>query len=144
MTELSMADDCSSAEASVINEPQTQSGIMSSFDQLVARYVLDAGGGAEREPFAIQHRLARALDTIGWRAASDTPAEDIASDLALIIDGCVHGHRDLVTLRGDIAACLWQHADHLDGSSAARDDWEPAAARIIDLYAAEEEPPELR
>jgi hypothetical protein len=110
---------------------------MTSYDQLAARYALAAARGAESEPFVIQHRLAHALDIIGWRAASDMPAEDLATDLSLILSACVGGHRDLLTLRRDIAACLWQFADHLDGSSAAREDWEPAATRIIDLYAAD-------
>jgi hypothetical protein len=117
---------------------------MPSFNQLVARYELDEVGGAEGNASAAAHRLARALDVIGWRAASDTPSEEVANDLALIVGACVSGHRDLKTLQGDIAACLWQYAHHLDGSVAPREDWEPAAAQIIDLYVAAHDPTELR
>jgi hypothetical protein len=117
---------------------------MPSFKQLAARYELDEVGGAEGNASATEHRLARALDVIGWRAASDTSSEEVANDLALIVGACVNGHRDLETLRGDIAACLWQYAHHLDGSVAPREEWEPAAAQIIDLYVAAQDPGEPR
>ncbi len=109
---------------------------MPSFNQLAAQYELDEVGGAEGDAFATEHRLARALDAIGWRAASDTPSDEVANYLALIVGACVDGHRDLKTLQGDMAACLWQYADHLDGSVVPREEWEPAAAQIIDLYVA--------
>jgi hypothetical protein len=82
--------------------------------------------------------LTRALEAIGWRAASEEPAEDVAAELALILGESVGGGRDLVRLRRDVADCLRQYAHVLDGSAPAREDWEPAAARIIELFAASE------
>jgi hypothetical protein len=117
---------------------------MTSFDQLAARYALDEGRGAEDESLVAEHRLARILDGIGWRAASDAPSEEVANHLALVLGACVTGHRNLARLRGDVATCLWQYAHHLDGSTAAREDWEAAAGQIIDLYAAGQDRTELR
>jgi hypothetical protein len=117
---------------------------MPSFNQLATRYELDEVGGAEGSAFAAEDRLARALDRIGWRAASDSPSEEVASSLALIVGACVHGHRNIETLKSDVAACLWQYAHHLDGSVAPREEWEPAAAHVIDLYVTAQDPTELR
>ena len=103
---------------------------------LAARYEADqqlsSNGGTS--PLAVR-RLTNAVATIGWRAASDTPAEVVASRLADIIEACVNGHRDWATLLRDVAECLRQHADHLDGSSPSRSEWEPAALQVIELYA---------
>jgi hypothetical protein len=104
--------------------------------QLTNRYELDEVRGAEGESSATAHRLSRALESIGWRAASDASVDEVASDLALVLAACVEGHRDLAILRRDMAECLRAHAHHLDGSAPAREEWEPAAARIIELYAA--------
>jgi hypothetical protein len=112
---------------------------MRSFDELAARHELDEAGNAESGAFATEHRLARILDSIGWRAASEESSEEVAKYLALIVAACVNGHRDLRRLRDDVAVCLWQHADHLDGSVVPREDWEPAATQIIDLYVADQD-----
>lgn len=82
----------------------------------------------------VVQRLTNAVATIGWRAASDTPAEVVADRLADVVEACLNGHRDWDMLRVDVAECLRQHADHLDGSSASRSDWEPAAVQVIELY----------
>jgi hypothetical protein len=117
---------------------------MASFEQLAAQHALEEVSGAESESFATEHRLSRILEIVGWRAASETPSEEVAGVLALILGACVDGHRDLDALRVDIASCLWQYANHLDGSTAPREDWEPTAAQIIDLYAAGQNDAELR
>ena len=107
---------------------------MSSISQLIAQYELDREQrGANGSAAGL--RLSRVLDSIGWRSASDVPAEEVAGELAPIVGACVHGHRDLATLRRAMAECLRQHAHLLDGSASARAEWEPAAAQIIELYA---------
>jgi len=121
-------------------QSQTHPGIMPSFDELAARHRRDAADDAESGSFAAEHRLTRILDSIGWRAASDESSEEVAKYLAQIVGACVAGHRDLERLRTDLATCLWQYADHLDGSIAPREDWDPAAARIVELYVATEDP----
>jgi hypothetical protein len=108
---------------------------MPTLAQLAASIGPNRNESGEGVPLAVQ-RIASALEAIGWRAASDTPAEEIAGDLFLIVVACVDGHRDLATLRRDVAEFLRMHAHHLDGSAPAREDWEPAAARFIELYAA--------
>jgi len=109
---------------------------MPTLAQLAARFQSDESDGAGRTSLVAEHRAAGALDAIGWRAASDMPAEELAGDLVLIVVACVKGHRDLAKLRRDVADCLRMHAHHLDGSASAREDWEPAAARFIELFAA--------
>lgn len=82
-----------------------------------------------------ERRLSAALAAIGWRAASDEPAESVARELAGIVRAGVRGHRDLARLRREIAECLRRHAHHLDGSSAAPGAWEPAATDVLARYA---------
>lgn len=95
--------------------------------QLIARY--EAGDTALN-----QRRVTAALESIGWRAASDIPASEVATTVTMIIAACVHGHRNLATLRSAIADCLQQHSYHLDGSAPSRSEWEPAAAALIQHY----------
>lgn len=104
-----------------------------SMDAVAARYEADAHESTAGSS-AVQHRLARAVGAIGWRAASDVAAEDVATRLSSILGASIRGRRDLGTLRRDIAECLRRYAHPLDGSSASRAEWEPAAARILELY----------
>src|SRR3954468_21672137 len=94
-------------------------------ESLLARY----RGNGQSHP--VEERVAPALDSIGWRAASDMPSDEVAPELAMVVASFARGHRDLRVLYGDVAECLRQHADHLDGSAASRSEWEPAAVKLI-------------
>ena len=110
---------------------------MATLQAVMARYRSDeaaAQGGTGRA--VAEQRLAAALASIGWRAASDAPAEEVAPELAMIVAACVERHQSMATLYAGIANCLWQHAHHLDGGAAARSEWEPAAIAVVDRYAA--------
>ncbi|MDB4908049.1 MAG: hypothetical protein JWO05_2833 [Gemmatimonadetes bacterium] len=106
-----------------------------SMSGLVSRFLADRGTSlAGDEPSEAERRLAVALDDIGWRAASDVPASEVAAALAMLIAACVDHHHNLATLRRDIADCLQQYSDHLDGSAPPRSAWEPAAESLIQHY----------
>lgn len=108
---------------------------------LAARHEADEQrSSAHAAPSFVVRRLTNAIATIGWRAASDTPAEEVATRVAAAIEACIHGHRNWDALRTDVAECLRQHAYHLDGSSAGRGEWEPAATQVIELYASGQAP----
>ena len=107
----------------------------SRIELLTARYEADQQrSSSDPKSSLVVRRLTSAVASIGWRAASDTPAELVANRLADVIEACVTGHRNWDTLRVDVAECLRQHADHLDGSSTSRSEWEPAALQVIELY----------
>jgi len=110
---------------------------MNLLESLLARYDRDARAPSAGGQSVVQHRLARAVSAIGWRAASDASAEEVAARLAPTLGACVRGHRDLRRLRRDMAECLRQYAHPLDGSAAGTAEWEPTAARIIELYVAD-------
>lgn len=115
---------------------------MDTLESLLERYDLDARSPTEGGQSVVQHRLASAVSAIGWRAASDAPAEEVASRLAPALGACARGHRDLKRLRREMAECLRQFAHPLDGSSAGTAEWEPTAARIIELYVGDVPRPE--
>lgn len=107
---------------------------MGRLESLIERYELDTRTPTAVGQSVVQHHLASAVSAIGWRAASDAPAEEVAAPLAAILGACVRGHRDLRRLRREMAECLRQYAHPLDGSSSGTAEWEPTAARIIELY----------
>lgn len=82
----------------------------------------------------VDRRLAGALASIGWRAASDLPAEELAPQLRLIVDRALRTHRDLPTLRRELAQFLMRHAHTLDGGQAHPSQWEPAASQLLSRY----------
>ena len=100
-----------------------------SLDSLAARFA------ADEQASQAARRVAAALAAIGWRSASDAPAEEVAVGISLMIAACVRRHRDLAVLRRNIARHLHQHAHTVDGSGAGVAAWEPAAAQILERYA---------
>ncbi|HEU5175110.1 MAG TPA: hypothetical protein VFT96_10190 [Gemmatimonadaceae bacterium] len=100
-----------------------------SLDSLTARY------SADEQTSQAARRVATALAAIGWRSASDAPAEEVAAGISLMIAACVRRHRDLALLRRNVARHLHQHAHTLDGSGAGVAAWEPAAAQVLERYA---------
>lgn len=100
-----------------------------SLDSLAARFA------ADEQASQAARRVATALAAIGWRSASDAPAEEVAVGISLMIAACVRRHRDLALLRRNVARHLHQHAHTLDGSGAGVAAWEPAAAQILERYA---------
>lgn len=108
-------------------------------EALAARYAADVRASSATGKSSVQHRLVLALEAIGWRAASDVPADDVAPRLASTIGACLRQRGDVRMLRRELAECLRQYAHPLDGSSASRAEWEPAATRIIELYAGQDE-----
>lgn len=103
-------------------------------EAVAARYELDepagagTGGGAAR-------RVAGILDSLGWRSASDAPASDVAPEVAMTIRACVRGHRQLGTLRANVAEVLRRYSHALDGSGTSVAAWTPFATQLLDRYA---------
>ncbi|MBA3889018.1 MAG: hypothetical protein H0X64_00655 [Gemmatimonadaceae bacterium] len=105
-------------------------------ETLTARYDLDepatagsvAAGAAAR-------RIAGILDSLGWQSASDAPAAAVAPEVAMMVRACVRGHRQLDTVRRNVAELLRRHSHPLDGSGTSVAGWTPFAAQLLDRYA---------
>jgi hypothetical protein len=100
------------------------------FESLRTRYLTDtAGGGPGASP-----ALARALERIGWRAVREPTPEELAGELAELLDVCVHGHRNVAELEYGIAATLRACGPVLDGGLPPVEAYQPAAADLLRLY----------
>lgn len=75
-------------------------------------------------------RLAAALDALGWRAASDAPAAEVAAALQPHVQAYAR-HGDRTRLVRGLAAELHRHAHPLDGSRAPVSAWEPLASELV-------------
>lgn len=101
-----------------------------SFTRLKERYLEDTRmGGPGAAP-----SLARALDHIGWRAVREPTPEELAGHLALLVDSCVHEHRDLMVLTDGIAAVLRDTGPLLDGGLPPVEAYLPAAEELLLRY----------
>ena len=76
-------------------------------------------------------KLARILDSIGWRSASDVPSGVVASELDHVLAAATSGKWDAMRLCAAVAESLRLHAHPLDGSSSPVTAWYPTAAEII-------------
>lgn len=98
---------------------------------------------ALRERFALDRsptrggslgRFSRALRKIGWGGTDLMSADDVAGYLVDIVDACVSGHHDLMTLYRDIAELLRHAGPLLDGSLPPTEAYLPAAEDIVRHY----------
>ena len=100
------------------------------YDVLRSRFLMDTGlggGGAA-------HVLARGLERIGWRSVREPTADVLASHLVLLLDACVHEHRDVEALCDGIASVLRDAGPDLDGGLPPIEAYRPAATELLDLY----------
>lgn len=81
-------------------------------------------------------RVAAALDDLGWRAASDVPAAEVAPMVVAHL-AAYSRHGDLARCRRGIAEELRRHAHALDGSLSSVADWEPMASAVARRAAGE-------
>lgn len=104
------------------------------YTRLRDRYVADTRqGGTGAAP-----ALERALAQIGWRAVREPSVEELASHLVLLLDACVHDHRDLMALTDGIAAVLRDTGPLLDGGLPPVEAYWPAAEEVVQRYVADE------
>ncbi|MBY0491387.1 MAG: hypothetical protein K2R93_16200 [Gemmatimonadaceae bacterium] len=101
-----------------------------SFSALRARYLDDTRPGG---PGAIPP-LAAALEAIGWRAVREPTPEELADHLLLLLDACVHEHRDVSALEYHIAMALRDTGPLLDGGLPPVEAYLPAASDILSRY----------
>lgn len=100
------------------------------YSALRAQYLEDTGaGGGGATP-----RLTRALESIGWRAMRDPSPEELAAHLVLLLDACVHEHRDPSMLEYAIALSLRDAGPWLDGGMPPVEAYIPAAAALLEQY----------
>jgi hypothetical protein len=78
--------------------------------------------------------LARALAAIGWRSVREPSPEELAQHLLLLVDECVHGHRDVTVLAHGIAAMLRDVGPLLDGGLPPVEAYRPAAEALLEHY----------
>lgn len=108
-----------------------------SYTRLRQRYLDDTHpGGPGAAP-----ALARALEHIGWRAVREPTPEELAGHLALLLDGCVHEHRDLMALTDGIATALRDTGPLLDGGLPPVEAYLPAAEELLRRYVADDGAP---
>ncbi len=100
------------------------------FAALRDRFVADtAPGGAGATP-----AITRALDAIGWRAAGEPSADELASYLVYVFEACVREHRDLSLLVHAIAEVLRDAGPLLDGGLPQVEAYYAAAEELIHRY----------
>jgi hypothetical protein len=104
-----------------------------SWDALRARAEQHGGAGALGEGEAA---LANALEAIGWRAAGADAVETVAAEGWLVVQACVDGHRDPARAARDLAELMHRHAPRHSDFLAPVEDFVPAAAEVLRLYAA--------
>jgi hypothetical protein len=105
---------------------------MLTFGALKERYQVDtAFGGRGAAP-----ALAIALERIGWRAVRDPSPEELSGDLALLVEACVHDHRQVLDLTYAIASTLRHAGPLLDGSLPPVEAYLPAAEEVLQRYVA--------
>jgi hypothetical protein len=105
------------------------------FAAIQARYLADTQmGGPGAAP-----ALARALERIGWRAVREPSPEELSGHLALLLDECVHGHRDLFLLTQQIATVLRDVGPMLDGGLPPAEAYLPAAEELLGYYDRDEQ-----
>jgi hypothetical protein len=101
-----------------------------SFTRLRERYLEDTRmGGSGSAP-----ALARALEHIGWRAVRDPTPEELAGYLAMLVDACVHEHRDIMVLLDGMATVLRDTGPLLDGGLPPVEAYLPAAEELVLRY----------
>lgn len=102
------------------------------YTQLRARYLEDtAFGGPGATP-----ALTAALESIGWRAVREPTPEELADHLLMLLDQCVHQHRDVSALEYQIAMALRDAGPLLDGGLPPVEAYLPAASDVIARYVA--------
>lgn len=104
------------------------------FTRLRQRYTEDTyPGGPGAAP-----SLARALEHIGWRAVREPTPEELSGHLALLLDSCVHEHRDVMALTHGIAMALRDTGPLLDGGLPPVEAYYPAAEELLRRYVADD------
>lgn len=105
-----------------------------SFTRIRQRYLEDTDtGGPGASP-----ALARALEHIGWRAVREPSPEELAEHLVLLLDACVHEHRDVMTLSHGIAMALRDTGPLLDGGLPPVEAYYPAAEDLLRRYVSDD------
>ncbi|MES2522424.1 MAG: hypothetical protein V4617_06990 [Gemmatimonadota bacterium] len=100
------------------------------FDTLRTRFLEDTAFGAG----GAAHVLARGLEHIGWRSVREPTPEHLASHLVVLLDACVHEHRDVSMLTYAIATVLRDAGPDLDGGLPPVEAYSPAAEELLRLY----------
>lgn len=105
-----------------------------SFTRIRQRYLEDTRpGGPGATP-----ALARALEQIGWRAVREPTPEELAEHLLLLLDACVHEHRDVMALSHGVAMALRDTGPLLDGGLPPVEAYYPAAEDLLRRYVADD------
>jgi hypothetical protein len=100
------------------------------FTTLRERFLADTvPGGPGAAP-----ALTDALERIGWRSVGEPSADELASHLVLLLDDCVHGHRDVHALCHAIASVMREVGPLLDGGLPPAEAYLPAAEEALDHY----------
>jgi hypothetical protein len=104
------------------------------YTALRARYLEDTRPGG---PGAIP-ALTAALEAIGWRAVREPTPEELADHLFLLVDQCVHEHRDVSALVYHIAMALRDTGPLLDGGLPPVEAYLEAATEVVARYERDE------
>jgi hypothetical protein len=99
-------------------------------EALSARFRADTGFGGGGAALV----LTRGLERIGWRSVREPTPEVLASYLVMLLDACVHEHRDVDALVHGIAAVFRDAGPNLDGGLPPIEAYLPAAEELLERY----------
>ena len=104
------------------------------FSSLHERFVADREAEQRGQHSVIDARLARALDSIGWRSAGGESSEEVAVLARHILASCVTGHHDPRRTARELAELLRSSSAGLDGSLPSVYAFVPAGEELLRHY----------
>ena len=96
----------------------------------------EALGAASSSDGGATARVARVLESIGWRGGDSASPEEVATEVLPSIASCVREHGDRGVMYREIAEVLRGSGPMMDGGLPPVSDYIPAAAEIVRRFAA--------
>jgi hypothetical protein len=101
---------------------------------LRVRFTADRETEQRGQDGVVEDRLARALDTIGWRSAGGESSAEVAALARHVVASCVTDHHDPRRAARELAELLRSSTTGLDGSLPPASAFVPAGEQLLRRY----------